>query len=208
MLNKSQKITQNGSWELDLDTNCAVWSDEVYRLFGLQPQQFGVITYEAFLAFIHPNDRAAVDGGFTESIRNGCDTYEFEHRIIRRDNGKIRVVHQICEHLKDASGKIFRSVGTVQNITERKQAEVALLAKEHEQREILNCMVDAVITIDETGNILSFNKTAETLFGYSFDEVLGQNIKRLMPEPDSGKHDGYLAHFMETGGARVLGNVR
>ena len=91
------------------------------------------------------------------------------------------------------------------DITERRQAEQALSDKEHEQHEILDFMVDAVITIDETGNIASFNKTAETLFGYRFAEVVGQNIKRLMPDPHTGKHDGYLQHYLETGDAHIIG---
>jgi PAS domain S-box-containing protein len=83
-------------------------------------------------------------------------------------------------------------------------SQQALLVKEQEQREILDSIVNAVITIDETGSIVSFNKTAEVLFNYSFDEISGQNISRLMPEPDSGKHDSYLQHYLETGDARVI----
>ncbi|MBC7251721.1 MAG: GAF domain-containing protein, partial [Anaerolineae bacterium] len=122
LLRKSQAIARVGSWELDLITNRLTWSDEVYRIFGLQPQEFGA-TYEAFLETVHPDDRAAVDAAYMGSLREGRDTYEIEHRIIRRDNGEIRFVHEKCEHVKDASGRIVRSVGMVQDITERKLLE-------------------------------------------------------------------------------------
>ena len=126
LLSKSQAMAHVGSWELDLVINRLTWSDEVYRIFGLRPQEFGA-TYEAFLETVHPDDRAAVDAAYTGSLREGRDTYEIEHRIIRRDNGEIRFVHEKCEHVKDASGQIVRSVGMVQDITERKLLQQRLL---------------------------------------------------------------------------------
>ena len=124
-LARSQEISHLGSWELDLANNRLAWSDEVYRIFGLRPQEFGA-TYEAFLAAVHPDDRSAVDAAYSGSLREGRDTYEIEHRVVRKDTGEIRYVHEKCEHQRDENGKIIRSVGMVHDITERKQAEDAL----------------------------------------------------------------------------------
>jgi PAS domain S-box-containing protein len=121
-LKRAQEIAHLGSWELDLIKNGLTWSDEVYRIFGVTPQEFGA-TYEAFLDLVHPDDRAAVDGSYTGSLRQNMDTYEIEHRLVRRDTGDIRVVHEKCEHFRDATGKIIRSVGMVHDITERKRME-------------------------------------------------------------------------------------
>jgi PAS domain S-box-containing protein len=118
----SQEISHLGSWELDLVNKKLTWSDEVYRIFGLQPQEFGA-TYEAFLEAIHPDDRAAVDTAYSGSLREGRDTYEIEHRIIRKSDGEIRIVHEKCEHIRDSSGQIIKSVGMVQDITERKRLQ-------------------------------------------------------------------------------------
>src|SRR5574341_687234 len=74
-LKRSQEIAHLGGWELDLVSNVLTWSDEVYRIFGLQPQEFGA-TYEAFLEAVHPDDRAAVNEAYSGSIREGRDTYE------------------------------------------------------------------------------------------------------------------------------------
>jgi len=90
----------------------------------------------------------------------------------------------------------------------REQAKVAqqiLKNKELEQREILNSMVNAVISIDENGTILSFNKAAETLFGYSSDEITGLNVKNLMPDPYQSEHDKYLQNYKKTGTPHIIG---
>ena len=121
-LKRAQEIAHLGSWELDLVDNRLTWSDEVYRIFGLQPQEFAA-TYEAFLERVHPDDREAVDAAYSGSIRENRDTYEIEHRVVRKHTGEIRFVHERCQHFRDASGRIIRSVGMVHDITERKRAE-------------------------------------------------------------------------------------
>jgi len=124
-LNRAQEIAHLGSWELDLLNNRLTWSDEVYRIFGLQPQEFSA-TYEAFLEGVHPDDRTAVDAAYSGSVREGRDTYEIEHRVVKKSTGEIRTVHERCEHIRDASGQITRSIGMVHDITERKWTEEAL----------------------------------------------------------------------------------
>ncbi len=124
-LNRAQEIAHLGSWELDVVNNRLTWSDEVYRIFGLQPQEFGA-TYEAFLEAVHPGDRDTVDAAYSASLREGIDTYEIEHRVVRKSTGEIRTVLERCEHIRDASGQIIRSIGMVHDITERKRAEKAL----------------------------------------------------------------------------------
>ena len=124
-LSRTQEIAHLGSWELDLQSKRLFWSDEVYRIYGLQPQEFGV-TYEAFMEIVHPADRAAVDAAYLSSVRESRDLYESEHRVVRKSTGEIRTVHEKCEHIRDASGQIIRSVGMVQDITERKKMEEAL----------------------------------------------------------------------------------
>ena len=121
-LKKTQEMAHLGSWELDLVHNRLSWSDEVYRIFGLEPQAFGA-TYEAFLEAVHPEDREAVDAAYTGSLDEGRDSYEIEHRVVRKSDAVIRVVHEKCEHCRDAADRIVRSVGMVHDITERRQLE-------------------------------------------------------------------------------------
>lgn len=121
-LKRAQEIAHLGSWELDLIDNHLSWSDEVYRIFGLEPQEFEA-SYQAFLEAVHPEDRAAVDEAYSSSLRTGRDSYEIEHRIIRRATGEIRHVHEKCEHVRDATGKVVRSLGMVHDVTERTRRE-------------------------------------------------------------------------------------
>jgi PAS domain S-box-containing protein len=133
-LKHSQEMAHLGSWELDVINNRLTWSDEVYRIFGLKPQEF-VATYEAFLEGVHPDDRAAVDTAYTGSLSEGRDTYEIEHRVIRKDTGEVHYVQEKCHHIKDENGRIIRSIGMVLNITERKQNE-EIIQKAHDELEV------------------------------------------------------------------------
>ena len=88
---------------------------------------------------------------------------------------------------------------------ERDEAERDLLEREARLRSILETVPDALIIIDERGTIESFSKSAERLFGYSEREIVGQNVRILMPEPYSSAHDSYLQRYLGTGERRIIG---
>jgi len=122
MLNRSQRMAKLGSWELDLSNDHLFWSDEVYRIFGLQPQEFAA-TYETFLERVHPDDRKAVDEAYTTSLDENRDGYDIVHRVVKKSTGEVRTVQEKCTHFRDESGQIIRSLGMVHDITERQKAE-------------------------------------------------------------------------------------
>jgi two-component system sensor kinase FixL len=111
-----------GNWDWNIATNELYWSDEVYRIFGLRPREFGA-TYEAFLASVHPDDRGAVKKAVGESLADPHTPYSIDHRVIRQD-GTERIVHERGEVTFDETGKPVRMIGTVHDITELKRAEV------------------------------------------------------------------------------------
>lgn len=166
-LRRSQAIAHLGSWELDLASNRLTWSDEVYRIFGLQPQEFAA-TYAAFLEAVHPDDRAAVDAAYSGSLREGRNTYEIEHRVVRRSSGEVRVVHEKCEHFRDAAGNVIRSVGMVHDITERKRLEEALRDSERQLKARLSAILSpgdvSGKTISEIVDIPSLQALADSFY--------------------------------------------
>jgi PAS domain S-box-containing protein len=178
-LKKTQEIARVGSWHLDLSADTLSWSDEIYRMFGLSPDEFAA-TYEAFLERVHPEDREAVDEAYTGSLRENRDEYEIDHRIIRKDTGEVRFVHERCEHYRDASGAIVGSLGMVQDITERKQAEQALAEREENLRVTLHSIGDAVITTTPEGRIVLMNPVAQQLTGWSQEAASGQALRDVI----------------------------
>lgn len=154
-LNRAQEIAHLGSWELDLTRNELIWSDEVYRIFGLAPQEFAA-TYEAFLERVHPDDRTAVNEAYAGSIREGRDSYEIEHRVVRRSNGEIRFIHEKCQHVRDKDGQIIRSLGMVLDITDRKHAEEELRQLAHFPGENPN----PILRCTAAGTIMYANRPA------------------------------------------------
>ena len=96
-------------------------------------------------------------------------------------------------------------VGIIRDITERKRADAALREREARLHAIFETLTDAMVIIDERGLIESFSPAAERLFGYAESDVIGQNVKVLMPSPYRERHDGYLAHYRETGEKRIIG---
>lgn len=122
-MKEAQQIAHLGHWDLDLQMNVLYWSDKVYRLFGLEPQEFSA-TYEAFLEHVHPDDRDFVNSAYSESVNNRKG-YDIEHRIVLK-SGEKRCVNELCITEYDETGKALRSLGTMLDITERKRADEVL----------------------------------------------------------------------------------
>ncbi|KAB1113156.1 PAS domain-containing sensor histidine kinase [Neorhizobium galegae] len=99
-------------------------------------------------------------------------------------------------------------IQTNNDITEMKRVQNDLAEREAHLRSILDTVPESMIVIDEVGCISSFSAAAEQLFGYSSDEVCGQNVKMLMPSPDRDAHDGYISRYLTTGERRIIGYGR
>jgi PAS domain S-box-containing protein len=136
-LRESQRLARLGSWELDLVENHLTWSDEIFRIFEIDQSRFGA-SYEAFVAAVHPDDRALVDRTYAESVASRTP-YRIQHRLLLAD-GRIKHVVERGETLYAPDGRPLRSIGTVQDVTERALADAAV----EEARQFLQQLIDSV----------------------------------------------------------------
>jgi diguanylate cyclase (GGDEF)-like protein/PAS domain S-box-containing protein len=175
-LNEAQRLAHVGSWELDLVSGELLWSDEVFRLFEIDPNRFGA-TYEAFLDGIHPDDRDAVSKAYANSLVTRAP-YEITHRL-RMSDGRIKWVQETCLSDFDAAGTAIRSRGTVQDVTLHKLADeqLRIAATAFESQE-------AMMVTDANSVILRVNHAFTTITGYTAAEAVGQTPIIL----HSGRH--------------------
>lgn len=133
-LENAQRIARMGGWDWDIEKDDLHWSAEIYRIFGVEPREFGA-TYETFLGFVHPEDRMAVHRNVTEALTLR-KPYSIEHRIVLAD-GTVKVVHEQGEVRFNSAGSPVAMSGTVQDITERKQIDEQLRLYRDHLRELV-----------------------------------------------------------------------
>ncbi len=153
-----------------------------------------------------PNtDRAVLD-----QIRHSLQHWQPVHAelINYSKSGEEFWVELNIAPIADSTGWYTHWVSVQRDITERMRAKNALRASLQHTQAILDNMADGVVTIGPDGLVRTFNKAASAMFGYTVDEVVGQNVSLLMPEPHRSQHDGYLAHYRHTGEERVIGRPR
>ena len=121
-LAEAQAIARVGSWEWDIETNKVTWSDELYRIYGMDPGEFEA-SYEGFIAGLHPDDRELVGSKVGEAMA-GTDGFEWDARIIRR-NGTVAWIRGRGLVTRTEDGRPVRMGGTAQDITESKSAELS-----------------------------------------------------------------------------------
>jgi len=140
----AQRIARLGIWEWEVASNRVHWSDELFRIYGLEPQEFGA-TYEAYLERVHPDDRERVAAAIARVHETG-EPFDFEERIVRPD-GEVRVLRSRGEAYADAAGTVLRLVGVCHDVTELKLKESAL------QERLREAALNADIAEAVTGNI-------------------------------------------------------
>jgi PAS domain S-box-containing protein len=170
---------------------------------------------------LHPEDRHRWAVEFAQTCATG-ERFRSDYRVLARD-GRILWVHGECQVIQDDEGHPRFLQGIAFDITTNKQAEdvlrrshdeldmlvrqrtVELAQSEARLRAIVETAVDGIITIDQDGRISSFNPAAARMFGYLAEEVLGQNVKLLMPAPYHDEHDQYLTSYSTGGEKKIIG---
>jgi two-component system sensor kinase FixL len=155
---------------------------------------------------IHPDDYERVCRTINLALKTK-HLFELEYRIITKNND-VRLVLERGEPVSSIINDEFIIEGFITDITSIKQAEVDLLQSYAFSQAIVNSVVEAVITINNKGLILSFNDAAQKMFGYTFSEVKDKNVKTLIPQSYNEHHDQYLAQYKRTNKTHIIGTGR
>lgn len=173
LLQTTQTVAQMGSWTFDLATQRVSWSPEMYTLFD-RDLKLGPPTLDNFLENVHPQDKIIID-----SLQNNTLQYEkpvgADFRVFQPDN-TLKYYHVRSFYLHQPHKNESKLIGTVQDITNRKQSEEELKNK----AVLLKSISDAVIVTDMNFFIQSWNKAAEKLYGWKEAEVLGKNVGSII----------------------------
>ena len=170
---KAQRIAHFGWWERDFSTTQVTLSDEVCRIFGVQPVELPQ-WHERWLQLIHPEDRPRAAEAAAAALLPGGPRYDVEYRVVRPD-GTERIVHSQGDVTWDELGRPLRQFGVLQDITELRQAEKELHASEGRFRIFVDHATDAFFLLDDDWTILDVNRQACHGLGYSREELIGKH---------------------------------
>ncbi len=177
-LKQAQSIAHCGSWELDLSTGMALWSEEACRMYGLGRDEF-VQSYDSWLSFIHPEDQEGVLNVISRT-RETLSKASFHHRIARPD-GSVRHIFSQAEFELDENGQPIGLYGACHDVTETKVAELALAQSEANLRLIMDLIPQSIFAKNGDGKFLFANKSFASLYGLTPDELLNKTVDETIP---------------------------
>jgi len=185
-LAESQRIAHIGSWEHNLRTGQVVWSDELFRLLGLDPAR-DTADFERFFSMVHPEDQPGLRREIERTLREKTP-YSVDYRFILPD-GTRRMIHAQAELLRDETGRPVVLSGTAQDVTERAAAEEDLRRSERFVRRILDTVDEGFIVVDADFRILTANRAFCAQVGREPAEVVGRTCHELSHGTDIPCHE-------------------
>lgn len=186
-----------------LDGVIVSWSRGAEHLYGYAEQD----VMGRSIAMMFPDDRQGELERILADIRAG-HRVDYHDTVRRRKDGRLIDVRLTVTPVIDAAGRPIAGVTLARNITAQVVTERALETSEQRWRAIIASAVDGIIVIDARGLIESANPAAERLFGYRESELIGRNVSVLMPSPHREEHDAYIARYLRTGEAQIIGRGR
>ncbi|WP_454715706.1 PAS domain S-box protein [Caulobacter segnis] len=209
LLQMTETISGVGHWRANLLTGAIHWSDEVYKIYGLTPETF-TPSSDNWLNLYHPDDRVAARAAFGRVVK-GEPLVEHQLRLMRAD-GEVRqgLGRATCEY--DETGKVVAVFGVLEDVTARnaafealRRSENQLRASEAHARKVVANAYQAIVTIDEAGQVTGWNRFAEQTFGWTAEEAIGKRLSDfIIPEEHRNAHNRGMARFLRTGESAVI----
>jgi diguanylate cyclase (GGDEF)-like protein/PAS domain S-box-containing protein len=193
-LQQAQALARVGSWEHDVRANLSTWSDEMHRIFGL-PHAPNHVGFDDMMEIIHPDDRGRM-ATLLRRAQDAGEAFDFEHRLVTIQ-GDFRFVHTRCECLRDSRGAVEHLIGAVLDVTDRRFAEQENLRL----AAIVESSEDAIMALTLDGILVSWNRGAERLYGYSAAEITGRHASLLAPPEEKRFIPAVVQHILR--GQRV-----
>jgi PAS domain S-box-containing protein len=173
LFSEVQEVAHIGIWEWQVGHDRVTWSPELYRIYGLTPQEYAP-TFEGYLQKVHPRDRERVRAT-VERMFIDQTSFTQDEQILRPD-GSIRCLHTWGHALLDDGGHVARLIGVCQDVTEQKIAEEQLRQSERRFRLIVENAGEGIWLGDEDGRTLFANATMTQILGYTPDEMKGRSV--------------------------------
>jgi PAS domain S-box-containing protein len=181
-LAQAQRLAHVGSWSLDLGSNTVTWSDELYRMFGVEPSEFDH-RYEAVIDTTHPEDRDLLRSIIENAVKTR-EPFSAYYRMTRAD-GEVRVLHSHGAVVTDEDGNVRTMYGAAQDVTERKEAEERLRRSEEKFKALFDLAPVGIAVLDRQRNVLDANPALAQITRLPREELLrGGALRRTILNAD------------------------
>jgi PAS domain S-box-containing protein len=172
---QAQSIAHLGNWMYDVEHDKLFLTDELYRIYGLEPQE-EELGWESFMQMVHEDDRESVSAFVAEVTKTG-KPFEMYHRNIRKDDGTIRTLHVRGEGLKDEHGKVYQLFGTTQDVTDQQRIEQELRENQNFIKKIADATPSIITSYNiNTGKYRFISQGIRPLLGYEPEDGLERGV--------------------------------
>ncbi|MFC6997797.1 PAS domain S-box protein [Rufibacter roseus] len=196
------KVTFDAIWEWDLKTNELIYGKNYQFLFG-HCSENSKENFQTWQNHLHPEDIERVKNSLETFVQSGESTWQEEYRKLNIQ-GTYAYCHDRGILIRDAKGEPVRMIGALRDVTESKLAAENLLMEKNFSEALLEATPDGIVGFNEKGEIIIFNKKAESLFGYSQDEITGTPLTALLPQNTHAAHYDRRDDFFSNPSAQKL----
>jgi PAS domain S-box-containing protein len=199
---QAQALTHLGNWSWSLADDKVEWSDEMYRIFGLEPQS-EEMSLGRILSLLHPDDRESRRLALHTAVDN-LWTEDYVMRVLGPNN-TTGYIEGKSEVLSDEKGKPYKIIGTCQDITRQYLLNERLKENEEASRQLIQSAPEGIIVINEKSNILLWNPRATDIFGWTEEEIKGKTLmETIIPPGYRLGHVSGMNRFDLTGETHIL----